>query len=100
MKKQLFLLLFVCILLAGCSGKEEAIKGEIDLKGIITEIDQAGNRILMEEKNKGLIWVSLPESGNIHNYATGQEIVVWVDGEIKESWPAKAKALNIEQTQK
>lgn len=100
MKKQVLLMLIVCILLMGCSGKEEAVKGEIDLKGLITEIDQAGNRILMEDKNKGLIWISLPESGNIDDYATGQEIVVWVDGEIKESWPAKAKALNIEQTEK
>ncbi|MEH7352580.1 DUF3221 domain-containing protein [Neobacillus drentensis] len=100
MKKQVLLLLIVCILLAGCSGKEDAVKGEIDLKGIITEIDQAGNRILMEDKDKGLIWVSLPESGDINDYAAGKEIVVWVDGEIKESWPAKAKALNIEQTEK
>lgn len=100
MKKQVLLMLIVFFILAGCSGKEEAVKGEIDLKGLITEIDQAGNRILMEDKNKGLIWISLPESGNIDDYATGQEIVVWVDGEIKESWPAKAKALNIEQTEK
>lgn len=100
MKKQVFFILIFCMMLEGCSGTEDAVKGTIDLKGTIVEIDQSGRRILMENKDYGRVWVKLHENGEIEEFENGQEIVVWVDGEIKESWPAQAKALNIEQIQK
>ncbi|MFZ7942906.1 DUF3221 domain-containing protein [Neobacillus sp. 19] len=100
MKKLFIVPLIVGLILAGCSGKDEAVKGTIDLKGSITEIDQAGNRIMIEDKDHGRVWVTLHETGNIAEFEINQEIVVWIDGEVKESSPAQAKALNMEHTQK
>ena len=96
MKKYLILLLIPCFTLAVCNQKEDTVKGEYDLKGIITEVDIEGNRILAEEVDKGLIWITLHQNGNIKNYNVGQEVAVWVDGGIDTSSPAYTKALNIE----
>ena len=96
MKKYLILLLILCFTVVGCNQKEDTVKGEYDLKGIITEVDLEGNRILAEEIDKGLIWIALHENGNIKNYNVGQEVAVWVDGGIDTSSPASTKALNIE----
>lgn len=94
MKKCLIFLL-LCFALVACSNKE-AVKGKFDIKGNIVEINDKDNRILVEDGNKGLTWVTLQENGNIKNYEEGQEVVVWVDGGIDKSSPASTKALNIE----
>lgn len=96
MKKCLILLLILCFTLVGCNQKENDVKGEYDLMGIITEVDIEGNRILAKEVDKEPIWIALQKNGNINNYNVGQEIVVWIDGGIDTSTPAYAKALNIE----
>lgn len=97
MKKGLIIMLLIGLVLVGCSNEEE-IKGEFDIKGNVVEIDAKENSILVEDKDKGLIWVALPKNGNIGNYQEGQEVVVWVDGGIDTTPPASAKALNIEIT--
>ena len=93
----MLLLLIICLGLVGCSDKEE-VKGTFDIKGNVNELNAQENRILVEDKDKGLIWVALPENADIQNYQEGQEVVVWVDGGISESSPVFAKAFNIEIT--
>lgn len=97
MKKHLLLILIVCFTLVGCNGGN-AEKGRADIKGIIKEVDYEGNKILVEDKHEGLIWVALQENGEISKYIEGQEVVVWIKGGIRESSPAQADALNIEFT--
>ncbi|PGL69423.1 DUF3221 domain-containing protein [Bacillus sp. AFS055030] len=96
MKKLLFILTF--FLLTACThiGHKEDVKGEVDVKGVISKIDNNGKRVLVDDKKTGLIWVTLNENDNIKKYEEGQEIVVWIDGGIRESYPAQAKALHIE----
>ena len=97
MKNVFITLLLICLALVGCSNKDE-VKGAFDFKGNVIEINAKENSIFVEDKDKGLIWISLPENGNIKNYQEGLEVVVWVDGGIDTSSPASAKALNIEIT--
>lgn len=97
MKKNIIILLLICFALVGC-GKKEEVKGAFDIKGNVVEISDNQNRILVEDKDKGLTWIALPENGNIKNYQKGQDVVIWVDGGIDTSNPASAKALNIEIT--
>ncbi len=96
MKKYFLLLLIGCSALVACHTEETAVKGQYDLKGIITKIDSEGERLLVKDSNEGLTWISLPESKESATFDTGQEIVVWIDGGIAESAPAFAKAANIE----
>lgn len=84
-------------MLMGCNGKEDPVKGEIDLSGMITKIDSSSNQILLDDKNYGLVWVALNKNGNIADFEVDDEIAVWIEGEIKESSPAQAKALHIEK---
>ncbi len=97
MKKHLILLLIVCFTLMGCSQNKDAVKGGYDGMGIITKIDIEENRILVDDIDTGLIWITLHDNGEIKNYKEGQEIIIWIDGGIDNaSSPAQAKALNIE----
>lgn len=89
------LLLSIGFTLMGCN-LGDAEKGKVDLKGIVTEVNHESNRILLKDKNVGLVWVTLPETGDINRYKEGQEVVVWIKGGIRESSPAQADALNIE----
>jgi hypothetical protein len=96
MKRYLVLLLIVCLTLVGCNAKDKVIEGQLDVKGIINEIDSEGNRILVNDPDMGLIWLALPDNGDITKYEEDQEVVVWIDGGIDTSSPAYAKALTIE----
>ncbi|MEH7304446.1 DUF3221 domain-containing protein [Neobacillus drentensis] len=97
MKKHLLLILIVWFTLVGCNGGN-AEKGRVDIKGIIKEVDYERNKILVEDKHEGLVWVTLQENEDISEYLEGQEVVVWIKGGIRESSPAQADALNIEFT--
>ena len=96
MKRYLVLLLFACLTLVSCDAKDNAVKGQIDRKGFIIEVNVTGNRMLVDDLDKGLIWLTLPSFDDITKYEVDQEVVVWIDGGIKESSPAQAAALNIE----
>lgn len=96
MKRYLFLLLIVCVSFVGCDAKDNAVKGQIDRKGFIIEIDVTGNRVLVDDPDNGLIWLNLPGHGDITKYEVDQEVVVWIGNGVKESSPAQAAALNIE----
>ncbi|WP_318614547.1 DUF3221 domain-containing protein [Sporosarcina sp. YIM B06819] len=96
MKKYLILLLVVCSTLVGCNVKDNAVKGQIDRIGLITEVDVSGNRVLVDDPDKGLIWLTLSSHGDITKYEVNQEVVVWIEGGVKESYPAQATARNIE----
>ena len=96
MKRYQVLLLIVCLSLVGCDAKDNTVKGQIDRKGLITEVDVSGNRVLVDDLDKGLIWLTLPDHGDITMYEAGQEVVVWIGDGVKESSPAQAAALNIE----
>lgn len=85
-----------CFLLAACSNEGEEVKGKMDIKGNIVEVDRSTNSILVKDEQKGLTWVALHENGDVKDYEEGQEVAVWVDGGIDTSSPASTKALNIE----
>ncbi|MDX5475877.1 MAG: YobA family protein [Bacillaceae bacterium] len=68
------------------------------LKAISVEISKAENRILVDDKDKGQVWISLHRNGKITNYEVGQEVVVWIDGGVDDSSPMQAGALNSEIT--
>ncbi len=89
-------IIVVFLILAGCNDSKEAAKGQFDLKGVIQEVDSDENRILIEDGDVGLVWVTLSIHGKIDRYSKGKEVVVWVDGGIDTSLPAQAKALNVE----
>lgn len=95
MYRKTFWLVVICFIIAGCS-QNGAAKGEIDRKGIITEIDTKENRLLIDDRKHGLIWIKLNESDHLDEYVQGQEVVVWIDGVISNSIPAQARALNIQ----
>ena len=59
MKKASYFSAVLCFALVACSSKEEAVKGKFDIKGNIVKINDKDNRILVEDGNKGLIWVTL-----------------------------------------
>lgn len=96
MKKHLVLLLVVGLTLVGCTAKDNVSEGQIDRKGFITEVDVTGNRVLVDDPDNDLIWLTLPSFGDITKYEMNQEVVVWIDGGVKESYPAQATARNIE----
>ncbi len=96
MKRYLVFLLIVCLTLVSCDAKDNAVKGQIDRKGFINEVDVTGNRVLVDDPDNGLIWLTLPKHDDIKNYRVNQEVVVWIGDGIKESLPAQAVALNIE----
>lgn len=96
MKRYLVLLLFACLTLVSCDAKDNAVKGQIDRKGFIIEVDVTGNRVLVDDPDKDLIWLTLPSFGDITKYEVDQEVVVWIDGGVNESYPAQATARNIE----
>ncbi len=95
-KKGFVFLFLSCFLLAACTVKSEEATGEIDIKGNVVEVDGAQNSILIEDKQKGLIWVKLHENGDIKDYEVGQEVAVWVGSEVDDSSSASEKTLNIE----
>ncbi|WP_203249111.1 DUF3221 domain-containing protein [Sporosarcina beigongshangi] len=96
MKKYLILLLVVCLTLVGCTAKDNVSKGKFDRKGFITEVDVTGNRVLVDDLDNGLIWLTLPSFDDITKYDVNQEVVVWIGDGVKESYPAQATARNIE----
>ncbi|MBS4192515.1 DUF3221 domain-containing protein [Bacillus sp. FJAT-49705] len=98
-KKYITFLFIFCFTLVGCNQEGDTVKGEFDKKGIITQIDIEGSRILVDDAETGLIWITLNKNENINNYKEGQEVVIWIDGAIKESYPAQADALHIELSQ-
>lgn len=96
MKRYLVFLLIVCLTLVGCDAKDNAVKGQIDRTGFINEVDVTGNRMLVDDPDNGLIWLTLPKHEDITKYRVNQEVVAWIGDGIKESSPAQAVALNIE----
>ena len=98
MKKTMYLCVNFMFCLIGCNQTDDIVKGGYDKKGIITEIDEQENRILIDDKEDGLIWITLTDTDHITRYEKGQEVVVWIDGAIDQSLPEQAKALNIEST--
>lgn len=96
MKRYLVLLFIVCLTLVGCDAEDNTVKGQVDRKGLITEVDVLGNRVLVDDPDKGLIWLTLPGHGDITKYEVDQEVVIWINGGIDDSSPAQATALNVE----
>lgn len=90
-KHHIFVFILLFIVLSGCTND---VKGEVDIKGMITEVGD--QRILVEDEKQGLIWLSLPEGSDIKTFEKGQTVAVWTDGKIRESYPLQGTALNIE----
>ncbi|SFA85435.1 MULTISPECIES: DUF3221 domain-containing protein [unclassified Bacillus (in: firmicutes)] len=102
MRKTFILIAFLFIVLLGFIGssdqEDDIGKGAFDTIGIIKEIDTEGRRILIKSQEDGLIWITLSAFDNISRYQEGKEVVIWISGGIAESYPAQAKARNIEFT--
>ncbi|GIN86180.1 hypothetical protein J6TS2_25660 [Heyndrickxia sporothermodurans] len=96
MKRYVYSIVILFLLVVGCSHSKEEVKGEIDIGGKIIEIDARSNRVLIEDNKSLKIWVLLPEHIDISKYSIGDEVVVWTKT-IQESNPAQTKALNIEK---
>lgn len=96
LEKSFVLLFLCCFLLGACSNEGVKVKGEMDIKGNVIEVDSSETSILVEDKRKGVTWVALPDDEDIQDYEEGQEVAVWVDGGIDTSSPAYTKALHIE----
>lgn len=106
------MLIFTFILyfsfLTGCNvnGNTVTVNGEPSIKGTVTVNGEPGikgtvnevqiSSILVEEDKIGLIWLSLPDGTDGHDFEKGQTVAVWTDGKILESYPAQATALKIE----
>ena len=90
MKKLIALVLaLVCVLgLVGCNNRSMnyIIENEPSITGIIKETND--NSILIENEN-GEYWVSLnvENKDSMTNFSVGDEVVVYYDGNIAESYP-------------
>lgn len=90
MKKLIALVLaLVCVLgLVGCKNRSMnyIIENEPSITGIIKETND--NSILIENKD-GKYWVSLnvENKDSMTNFSVGDEVVVYYDGNIAESYP-------------
>ncbi|WNS75800.1 DUF3221 domain-containing protein [Bacillus sp. DTU_2020_1000418_1_SI_GHA_SEK_038] len=95
MKKLFTWLLLFSFILVGCNQKND-VKGESDIKGVILEVNKEVGRILVEDVEKGLVWITLKATEDINKFQPYQEVAVWVEGAIAESYPSQAKALHVE----
>ncbi|MED4401576.1 DUF3221 domain-containing protein [Metabacillus fastidiosus] len=100
MKRTVYLLLFVLLLLAGCNNTKEVTKDGIEeeftMEGKILEISKEGNGIFMETDSISRIFIHLPNKNDLTKYEVGDEVIVSIeDGAIQESDPPQARALNI-----
>ena len=90
MKKLIALVLaLVCVLgLVGCNNRSMnyIIENEPSITGIIKETND--NSILIENED-GKYWVSLnvENKDSMTNFSVGDEVVVYYDGNIAESYP-------------
>ena len=90
MKKLIALVLaLVCVLgMVGCNNRSMnyIISNESSITGIVKETNE--NAILIEN-NDGEYWVSLnvENKDSVTNFNIGDEIVVYYDGNIAESYP-------------
>lgn len=101
--KKLLILTFILYfsILTGCNinGDTEikgtvTVNGEPGIKGTVNEVESSS--ILVEDEKIGLIWLSLPDGTDSHDFEKGQTVAVWTDGKIRESYPAQGTALKIE----
>jgi Protein of unknown function (DUF3221) len=95
-KRLINLFLILSFILGGCNQNDGNDKGEYDISGPIIDVDNEGKLILVEDKDQGLIWITLPEGGDNKTYQKGQTVAVWTDGKIRETYPLQANALNVE----
>ena len=90
MKKFIALVLaLICVLsLTGCNNRSMnyIIENEPSITGIVKETND--NSILIENEN-GEYWVSLnvENKDSMTNFSVGNEVVVYYDGNIAESYP-------------
>jgi hypothetical protein len=86
------------LIISGCS-KYDKTKGEISGRGTIINIDSSQHRILIEDYERGKIWLKLNKSDKMNNFSKGSKIVFWTnDGEIDgKNDLNEMKVLNIEK---
>ena len=70
----------------------DIINSEANIKGIVKEATE--NSILIENEN-GKYWVSLnvENKDSVTNFNIGDEVVVYYDGNIAESYPMQIKTV-------
>ena len=80
--------------LSGCGKKSmnDIINSEANITGIVKEATE--NSILIENEN-GKYWVSLnvENKDSVTNFNIGDEVVVYYDGNIAESYPMQIKTV-------
>ena len=98
MKKTILVLFFVIVLLAGCSKKMNMnnVKNEPNFSGIVEEVSEQSILVKVNEaedefQSSDLMSVSLDVElkDSITNFNIGDEVKIYYDGNIAESYPAQ-----------
>ena len=81
-----------CLIGCGKKSMNDIINSEANITGIVKEATE--NSILIENEN-GKYWVSLnvENKDSVTNFNIGDEVVVYYDGNIAESYPMQIKTV-------
>ena len=81
-----------CLIGCGKKSMNDIINSEPNITGIVKEVNE--NSILIENEN-GQYWVSLnvENKDSVTNFNIGDEIVVYYDGMVAESYPMQIKTV-------
>ena len=88
----LTILFMFCLIGCGKKSMNDIINSESNIIGIVKETTE--NSILIENEN-GKYWVSLnvENKDSVTNFNIGDEIVVYYDGMVAESYPMQIKTV-------
>ena len=86
----LTILFMFCLIGCGKKSMNDIINSEPNITGIVKEVNE--NSILIENEN-GQYWVSLnvENKDSVTNFNIGDEVVVYYDGMVAESYPMQIK---------
>ena len=88
----LTILFMFCLIGCGKKSMNDIINSEANITGIVKETTESS--ILIENEN-GKYWVSLnvENKDSVTNFNIGDEVVVYYDGNIAESYPMQIKTV-------
>jgi hypothetical protein len=95
LKKKLFILAIVQVLIytmLGCSSMPDYSR--VDRSGEIIEIDKDNNRILVDDKENGQIWIDVSKVND--KFFEKLEVLVWLDGDVIDTEPQEGTAERID----
>ncbi|BAU29325.1 hypothetical protein DFP93_11641 [Aneurinibacillus soli] len=72
-------------LLLGCSLNPDY--SAVDRQGEIIEVDKGKERILVDDKKNGQIWVDISKLSDKDKFHKPLEVIVWLDGDVIDGEP-------------